>query len=1106
MQFLHKEDTEPTVKKLDGHSPGRLVIPQYNRQSWTIEDKEPSPPPKVEKRQPEEWVTQIVTQEEVRSEPPLQTSKLSADKMHFLHKEDTEPTVKKLNGHSPGRLVIPQYNRQSWTIEDKEPSPPPKVEKRQPEEWVTQIVTQEEVRSEPPLQTSKLSADKMQFLHKEDTEPTVKKLNGHSPGRLVIPQYNRQSWTIEDKEPSPPPKVEKRQPEEWVTQIVTQEEVRSEPPLQANRLSADKMQFLHKEDTEPTVKKLDGHSPGRLVIPQYNRQSWTIEDKEPSPPPKVEKRQPEEWVTQIVTQEEVRSEPPLQTSKLSADKMHFLNKEDTEPVKKLDGYSPGKLVIPEFNQYSSTIEVKDSSPPPKVEKWKTDEWVTLVATKEDVRSEPPRSKQAEETEPSVKKLDGHSPGRLVIPEYNRQSWTIEDKEPSPPPKIVTQEEVRSEPPLQTNKLSADKMQFLHKEDAELDKKVYGSSPGRLVIPQFNQVATAPRSEVPLARNKLQTEKVQFLHTQDSPVQPAKPVNVISPGRIVIPSFNQHNSTFIFTVQVKESTAPKKVMKGDGWIRHTTSHEDVRSDLLPTRNRLSADQMQFVHMQDTEQVEKLDGLLPGRLVIPEYNRQSWIIEDKEPSPPPKVEKRKPEEWVIQVEVQEEVRSEPPPTRNRLSADQMQFVHMQDTGQVEKLDGYSPGRLVIPEYNQYSSTIEVNEPSPPPKVEKRKPEEWVIQVEVQEEVRSEPPPTRNRLPADKMQFVHTQENQTLDSSSPGRIVIPDFSQRSSKLVTEESAPNVEKQKGDQWIIHSTKQEDLRSVVPPATTTVSGDHKFQFLRTQDQQPTNIRSGSLPGRLVIPDYNQHSSTTRVNEVIPAGKVDKRNADLWITQTTKREETRSELPRSIERLSEDKVKVLHTHNLQPVTTLDRSSPGKIVIPDFNRQSFSVEVQGISPSQKVDKRSNSGQWSMRTSTQEVLRSGQPPPREIESAEKVQFSHAQIRQGIETLDTVSLGTIVIPDDSNQRSFSINVQERSPSSPDTRNAQQWITQTTTNGELQSNKLPHAGRLQFDYTNDTQPAKTVVGAIPGRMIIADFNQDSSSMQVQEVVPPPTMKKTRY
>ena len=259
---------------------------------------------------------------------------------HLQPHQETEPS-KNLHTSLPERLLTPDINKHSLTMKVKEPSPPPKKPmKRKPEEWIKQVATQEEVRSEPPLQANRLSAHKVQFLHSQDTQP-VKKLDASSPGRLVIPDFNQHSSTIEVKELTPPPtKAEKRKPQEWITQVATQEEVRSEPPLQANRLSADKVQFLHSQDTQP-VKKLDASSPGRLVIPDFNQHSSTIEVKELTPPPtKAETRKPQEWITQVATQEEVRSEPPLQANRLSADKVQFLHSQDTQPVKKLDASSP----------------------------------------------------------------------------------------------------------------------------------------------------------------------------------------------------------------------------------------------------------------------------------------------------------------------------------------------------------------------------------------------------------------------------------------------------------------------------------------------------------------------------------------------------------------------------------------------------------------------------------------------------------------------------------------------------------------------------------------------------------------------------------------------
>ena len=187
------------------------------------------------------------------------------------------------------------------------------------------------------------------------------------------------------------------------------------------------------------------------------------------------------------------------------------------------------------------------------------------------------------------------------------------------------------------------------------------------------------------------------------------------------------------------------------------------------------------------------------------------------PPPKVDKRKTEQWITQTITQDELRSELPPPPNKLSADKVQFLHTQEQQNVEKVNASSPGRLVIPEFTQHSSTIEVQEVSPPPKVEKLNAEQWIIQTTNQEELRSELPPPPNKLSADIVQFLHHQEQQSVEKvnvSSPGRLVIPEFSQHSSTTEVQEVVPppKVEKRKIEQWIAQTIKQEELRSELPP------------------------------------------------------------------------------------------------------------------------------------------------------------------------------------------------------------------------------------------------------------------------------------------------------
>ncbi|XP_022783209.1 uncharacterized protein LOC111324008 [Stylophora pistillata] len=618
------------------------------------------------------------------------------------------------------RILIPHLTQQTSTKQVNQNKPSTKDQTDKPDGWVSREITLEEVKSEPPLQAKRLSADKMQFLQSQHKQP-VTSLKKTTTGRLVIPYFNHTTFTTEVKEHKPSPKVEKLKTQEWVTQVVTQEEVRSEPLLQANRLSADKMQFLQSQDTQPE-KSLEKSSPGRLVIPDFNQATFTTDVTDHKPSPKVDKLKSEQWLTQVVTQEEVRSDPSVQAKRLSADKMQFLQEQETQPEKMRDKSSSGRLVIPDFNQATFTTDVKEHQPSPKVDKLKSEQWLTQVVSQEDVSSDPSvKAKrlsadkmqflQGQETQPE-KMRDKSSPGRLLIPVFNQTTLTTEVKEDKPSPKVeklktqewvthvVTQEEVRSEQLLQANRLSADKMQFLQSQDTQPEKSLDKSSPGRLVIPDFNQAT--------------------------------------------------------FTSDVTDHKPSPKVdkLKTEQWVTQVVTKDKGRSDPSVQAKRLSADKMQFLQSQHTQPEKSLEKSSPGRLVIPDFNQATFTTDVTEHKSSPKVDKLKSEQWVTQV-VTQEVRSDPSVRAKRLSGDKMQFLQGQDTEPEKKLDKSSPDRLVIPDFNESVFTSEVKEHKPSANVEKLITEEWVAQVVTQKEVKSEQLLQGNRLSADKMEFLQGED---------------------------------------------------------------------------------------------------------------------------------------------------------------------------------------------------------------------------------------------------------------------------------------------------------------------------------------------------------------
>lgn len=275
--------------------------------------------------------------------------------------------------------------------------------------------------------------------------------------------------------------------------------------------------------------------------------------------------------------------------------------------------------------------------------------------------------------------------------------------------------------------------------------------------------------------------------------------------------------------------------------------------------------------------------------------------------------------------------------------------------------------------------------------------------------------------------------------------------------------------------------------------------------EESLNTRNGRVPGKLVVHDFNEKNSLAcenNVTESIPLRKGTRGNVDVWITQSNKYGEERSELRNSIGKLSGDKVKFLHTRDVQPAVTIDSSlQHGNRVTPDnsHHHQNVSFEVLRIVSSGKEQKPKST------TTRTEVLRLEEPAARESRSADRVDFSLSQSGQGAERYESVSLGKIVIPD-SKQHSFSVNIQQYSPGlETEKRNSQQWMTQTGTHGEPPS-KLTHgsSGKVQA-YSTYTEAATALDGSTPGGVVIVDVHhsQDRSSSQVQEVIPPSTVKE---
>ena len=357
---------------------------------------------------------------------------------------------------------------------------------------------------------------------------------------------------------------------------------------------------------------------------------------------------------------------------------------------------------------------------------------------------------------------------------------------------------------------------------------------------------------------------------------------------------------------------------------------------------------------------------------------------------------------------------------------------------------------------------------------------------------------------MQFLHSQDTQPVkkvDAFSSGKLVIRNVNHGTSGVVDGRTAVNSGGSIAGAWNIRSMSNEAQRESSLPGRIK---EYSRESMLVHSHETVRLNSGDrrLPGKLVVHNFKENNSLAcedDVSEGISLRKSTGRNVDAWVAQSNKYGKEGSERPSSTGRLSGDKVKFLHTQDVQPAIMVDNSlQNGHQVTPDVNyhHQNVSFDVRETALSRKE-------QWLTTTRTQ-VLRFEEPAARESRSADRVELSRSQNGDGNERYESVSLGKLVIPD-SNQHSFSVNIQQYSPGlETEKRNSQQWITETRTHEEPRS-KLTHgsSGKVQA-YSTYTEPATSLDGSTLGGVIVDVYHsQDSSSSQVQEVIPPPTVRK---
>ena len=538
-------------------------------------------------------------------------------------------------------------------------------------------------------------------------------------------------------------------------------------------------------------------------------------------------------------------------------------------------------------------------------------------------------------------------------------------------------------------------------------------------------------------------------------------------------------------------------------------------------------MQFLQTQETQPATKVDGPSPGRLVIPDFEKQTSTFKVDEKPPPPKTEKLHAEQWITTTIRKEDLHSEMPAPANKLTADKLHFLQKQDTQPAAKADGVSPGRLVIPDFEQHSSTVEVQETVPSPKVDKRNAERWITHTFKQEELRSELPPPVNKLPTDKVQFLQEQEGQRVDKanfSTPGRIIIPDFNQDSSTLQRREqealfagrngSSQGVPFNQNPYWTIVNVSEKAFSEEKPRDEALKSGNaksmsvarskkgsvFKLQFVQTVDADSSLKEDIVLPGRLVIPDFRNSRGRLGSKDSALPPEIGKRGGGDWVTHSMTREEIGSIPLRSRSKFSEDKVGfssakevqqskplLLSTNQMKERGTFQESqnltgpnnylTGGGLVLLSGPSNKRSEEKFELTYNQDVELL---GEMSDGRLTNKLPAS----QREFKDADEAvalmhrkdsddETLHLTLKQGTPT------GGIVIPNN-DAYSFSIDVQDPALSGKKSNIQREWLTHSLTHEQIRTLPLAYNPPRTVQQTQESQPIRRLDKPGPGKLVI--------------------------
>ena len=1147
LRFLQGQ--EATIEEKPLSRPGKLVIPDFNQESSNVEGQTLPVPSKEQTKISAQWITNVIEEEEVQAEPSLPGSQFSVGKIQFT--DNTGALDKdKPPSSMPGKLVIPDFNQDSYSTKAQEQPPPPEPAKLNTELWITPTIKEVEHKADLQSPTKKLSMDKLRFL--QGQEATIEEKPLSRPGKLVIPDFNQESSNVEGQTLPVPSKEQTKISAQWITNVIEEEEVQAEPSLPGSQFSVGKIQFT--DNTGALDKdKPPSSMPGKLVIPDFNQDSYSTKAQEQPLPREPAKLNTELWITPTIKEVEHKADLQSPTKKLSMDKLRFLQgQEATIEEKPLS--RPGKLVIPDFNQESSNVEGQTLPVPSKEQTKISAHWITNVIEEEEVQAEPslPGSQfsvgkiQFTDNTGALDKDKPPSsmPGKLVIPDFNQDSYSTKAQEQPPPPepaKLNTElwitptiKEVEHKADLQspTKKLSMDKLRFLQGQEATIEEKPL-SRPGKLVIPDFNQESSNVEGQTLPVPSKEQTKIsahwiTNVIEEEEVQAEPSLPGSQFSvgkiqftdntgaldkdkppssmPGKLVIPDFNQDS----YSTKAQEQPPPPEPAKlnTELWITPTIKEVEHKADLQSPTKKLSMDKLRFLQGQEAT-IEEKPLSRPGKLVIPDFNQESSNVEGQTLPVPSKEQTKISAQWITNVIEEEEVQAEPSLPGSQFSVGKIQFTDNTGALDKDKPPSSMPGKLVIPDFNQDSYSTKAQEQPPPPEPAKLNTELWITPTIKEVEHKADLQSPTKKLSMDKLRFLQGQEATIEEKplSRPGKLVIPDFNQESSNVEGQTlPVPSKEQTKiSAHWITNVIEEEEVQAEpsLPGSQFSVG---KIQFTDNTGALDKDKPPSSMPGKLVIPDFNQDSYSTKAQEQPLPREPAKLNTELWITPTIKEVEHKADLQSPTKKLSMDKLRFLQG---QEATIEEKplSRPGKLVIPDFNQESSNVEGQTL-PVPSKEQTKISAQWITNVIEEEEVQAEPSLPGSQFSVGKIQFTDNTGALDKDKPPSSMPGKLVIPD-FNQDSYSTKAQEQPlPREPAKLNTELWITPTIKEVEHKADLQSPTKKLSMDKLRFLQGQEATIEekplSRPGKLVIPDFNQESSNVEGQ-TLPVPSKEQTK-